>query len=285
MFTQILLNGLFSSSVYCLVALGLTIILGVMDIADFAQGALYMVGAYVAYLTGEILGLHFLFAIVLAVLAAAAVGIINNLLVYQPVLKRQANSLIAALGILLIIQNLALLIFGPDYQTYQAPFGQDKISILNGTITVYKATIILAAVILAPAVWLFLEKSLIGKAIRAVSQNSEGAAICGISSRRVSVVTFALGTALVGLAGALVSPVYAFDAHFGSDIVVKAFTIVIFGGLGSLRGAVIGALIIGVGENMIAGYLSTEYSSLMTFVLLILILFIRPQGVFGRRAV
>ena len=145
--------------------------------------------------------------------------------------------------------------------------------------------IISIAGLLVPSVWLFLEKTRIGKAIRAVSQNVEGAAIVGISSAKVSVFTFALGTALVGLAGALVSPIYAFDAHFGSDIIVKAFTIVIFGGLGSLRGVVVGALIIGVGENMMAGFISTEYSDLVTFVILILILFVRPQGVFGRKAI
>jgi branched-chain amino acid transport system permease protein len=285
MFTQVFLNGLYSSSVYCLVALGLTIILGVMDIADFAQAGLYMLGAYVTFLAAEMLGLNFFVALLLAVMAAALVGIVNNLLVYQPVLKRGANTLIAALGILLVIQNVALLIFGPDYQTYQLPFGQSKITFWQGSITFYKGMIVLSAGLLVPAVWLFLERTTIGKAIRAVSQNVEGAAIVGISSARVSVFTFALGTALVGLAGALVSPIYAFDAHFGSGIIVKAFTIVIFGGLGSLRGVVVGALIIGIGENMIAGYISTEYSSLMTFALLILILFVRPQGVFGRKAI
>jgi branched-chain amino acid transport system permease protein len=218
-------------------------------------------------------------------MAAAIVGIINNLLVYQPVLKRGANTLIAALGILLIVQNLALLVFGPDYQTYQLPFGHGKLTIGDGSITLYKAMIISIACLLVPSVWLFLEKTRIGKAIRAVSQNVEGAAIVGISSTKVSVFTFALGTSMVGLAGGLVSPIYAFDAHFGSDIIVKAFTIVIFGGLGSLRGVAVGALIIGVGENMMAGYISTEYSDLVTFVLLILILFVRPQGVFGRKAI
>jgi len=285
MFSQVLLNGLFSSSIYCLVALGLTLILGVMDIADFAQGALYMIGAFVAFLVSETLGLNFFIALVLAVTAAAAVGIVNNFLVYQPVLKRGANSLIAALGILLIIQNLATLVFGADYQTYQLPFGMANVDFFGGTITVYKLCIIATAALMVPAVWVFLTKTRIGKAIRAVSQNPEGAAIVGISSTRVSVFTFALGTALVGLTGALVSPIYAFDAHFGATTIVKAFTIVIFGGLGSLRGAVVGALIIGVGENMIAGYVSTEYSNLMTFVLLILILFVRPQGVFGRKAI
>jgi len=285
MFTQVFLNGLYSSSVYCLVALGLTIILGVMDIADFAQAGLYMLGAYVTFLVAEMLGLNFFFALLLAIMAAAIVGIINNLLVYQPVLKRGANTLIAALGILLIVQNLALLVFGPDYQTYQLPFGHGKLTIGDGSITLYKAMIISIACLLVPSVWLFLEKTRIGKAIRAVSQNVEGAAIVGISSTKVSVFTFALGTSMVGLAGGLVSPIYAFDAHFGSDIIVKAFTIVIFGGLGSLRGVAVGSLIIGVGENMMAGYISTEYSDLVTFVLLILILFVRPQGVFGRKAI
>ncbi len=282
--TQVLLNGLFSSSIYCLVSLGLTLILGVMDIADFAQGALYMLGAFVAFLVAHSLGWSFMSALVLAVAAAASVGVINNLLVYQPVMKRGANSLIAALGVLLIIQNLALLVFGPDYQTYQLPFGQAKLKILEGTITVYKTGVVVWAAALLPGVWLFLERTRTGKAIRAVSQDKEGAAICGIGGLRVSIFTFGLGTALVGLTGALVSPIYAFDAFFGSDIIVKAFTIVIFGGLGSLRGAAVGALIIGVGENLIAGYVSAEYSSLMTFVLLILILFVRPQGVFGIKA-
>lgn len=285
MFTQVFLNGLFLSSVYCLFALGLTIILGVMDIADFAQAGLYMLGAFVTYLAAQALGLNFFLSVCLAVLAASAVGVANNLVVYQPVMRRGANTLIAALGILLILQNLALLIFGPDYQTYQLPFGRSQVAFLGGTITTYKATVIGLAAALVPSVWLFLTRTRTGKAIRAVSQDKEGAAIVGIGSGRISVFTFCLGTALVALTGALTSPVYAFDAYFGSDIVVKALTIVIFGGLGSIRGAVAGALIIGIGENMIAGYISTDYSSLMTFAILLLILFVRPQGVFGRKPV
>lgn len=283
MLTQVILNGLFSSSIYCLVALGLTMILGVMDIADFAQGALYMLGAFVAFLVSTALGWNFSVALFLAILAAALVGIVNNLVVYQPVLRRGSNSLIAALGVLLIIQNLALLVFGPDYQTYHAPFGQAALTVGKGTITVYKAMIILITGLLVPSVWLFLARTRTGKAIRAVSQDKEGAAIVGIGGGRVSVFTFGLGASLVGLTGALASPIFAFDAFFGAEVVVKAFTIVIFGGLGSLWGAVVGALIIGLSENMIAGYISTEYASLVTFVLLIMILFARPQGVFGKK--
>jgi len=256
-----------------------------MDIADFAQAGLYMVGAFLAFIVSEIWGLNFLTAICIAIVVASFIGIVNNLVVYQPAMRRGANSLIAALGILLIIQNLALLVFGADYQTLQLPFGQRNVQILKGTITLYKSMIVLIACVLVPAVSLFLKKTKIGRAIRAVSQNKEGASIVGIGSGKVSVITFGIGTALVGLTGALVSPIFAFDASFGSHIIVKAFTIAIFGGLGSIPGTVLGALIIGIGENMVAGYVSTEYSSLMTFALLILILFVRPQGIFGRKAI
>jgi branched-chain amino acid transport system permease protein len=285
MFTQIFLNGLFSSSIYSMVSLGLTLILGVMAIADFAQGALYMLGAFTAFYAATIWGLDFFSAVCLAIVLTAIVGVINNILVYQPVMKRGANSLIAALGVLMIMQNTALLVFGPDYQTFQLPFGQEQIRILTGTITLYKAGIIMMPCLLVPGVWLFLQKTRTGKAIRAISQNQEGAAIVGIALTKISIITFAIGAGLVGLTGAIVGPIYAFDAHFGGDTIVKAFTIVILGGLGSIRGAVVGSLIIGIGENMIAGYLSTEYSSMMTFLVLILILFVRPQGMFGRKAI
>jgi branched-chain amino acid transport system permease protein len=285
MFSQVVLNGLFSSSLYCQVALGLTLILGVMDIADFAQGGLYMLGAFVAFFTSKLWGVPFPATIALAILATALVGVVNNVLVYQPALHRGANSLIAALGVLLILQNLALLVFGPDFQALQLPFGQDKLQILSGTISFYKGTIILITSLLVPGIWLFLQKTKIGKAIRAVSQNKEGASIVGIGSNKVSILTFCIGAAIVGATGAMAAPIYAFDVHFGTDIIVKAFTIVILGGLGSIRGTVVGALIIGIGENMLAGYLSTEYSNLLTFAMLILILFVRPQGMFGRRAI
>lgn len=283
MLTQILLNGLFAASLYCLVALGLTLILGVMDIADFAQGATYMLGAFVAFLTVTELGLDFHWALLLAVLGAIALGVANNHFIYQPVMRRSASTLIAALGVLLIVQNVAVMVFGSDFQTYSPPFGTNVVEIGTGVIPVYKLTVIGIALAAVPLVWAFLSKTATGKAIRAMSQNKEGAAIVGIGAREVSLITFALGSALVGLAGALASPVYAFDAFFGADAIVKAFTIVIVGGMGSIAGVLVGVAIIGFGENLVSGYISTEYSTLVTFVLLIAVLFLRPQGLFGKR--
>lgn len=285
MLWQILLNGIFSSCTYCLVALGLTLILGVMDIADFAQGALYMLSAFIAFLAAKFLGINFLFSICIAIIIASIVGIVNNIVVYQPAMKRGASSLIAALGVLLIIQNLALLVFGPTYQSFPLSFAEEKLKIFNGIITIYKGIIILATCVLVFAIWVFLQKTKIGKAIRAVSQNPEGATVVGIGRGKVSNFTFGIGTGLVGLTGALVSPIYAFDVFFGSEIVVKGFAIAIAGGLGSILGTIVGALIIGIGENIIAGYFSTEYSNLITFVVLLLALFFRPQGIFGRKEI
>ncbi|MFH1351434.1 MAG: branched-chain amino acid ABC transporter permease [Pseudomonadota bacterium] len=285
MLSQVLLNGLFISSIYCLVALGLSLILGVMDIADFSQGALYMLGAFIVFIATEKLGINFLFAVILSILLAAIVGVINNALVYQPAMKRGANSLIAALGILLIIQNTSLLIFGSDPQNLNLPFGRENVEILQGTIPLYKLLIMAFSVVIPFMVWLFLQRTKTGKAIRAVSQEKEGASIVGISSGKVSIFTFSIGAAITGFTGALVAPVYAFDVFFGTDIIVKAFTIVIFGGLGSIRGVIVGAMIIGIGENLVAGYISAEYSNMLPLILLILILFVRPQGIFGRRAI
>jgi branched-chain amino acid transport system permease protein len=282
MLTQVLLNGLFASSLYCLVALGLTLILGVMDVADFAQGAIYMVGAFVAFLCSTQLGLHFSLALVVAVLVAVGLGVANNELIYQPVTRRSASTLIAALGVMLILQNIAVLIFGSDYQTYELPYGRMSVEVGAGVIPLYKLTVIAIAFGAIPLVWTFLTRTATGKAIRAMSQNREGAAIVGIGGREVSLITFAIGSALVGLAGALASPVYAFDAFFGADVIVKAFTIVIVGGMGSIPGVLVGVLIIGFGENLVSGYVSTEYSTLVTFLLLIIVLFLRPQGIFGK---
>ncbi len=282
MLTQVLLNGLFACSLYCLVALGLTLILGVMDIADFAQGATYMVGAFVAFLAVTKLGLGFHWALLLAIGVALALGVANNEFIYQPVMRRSASTLIAALGVLLIVQNVAVMIFGSEFQTYSPPFGRQPVEIGSGVIPVYKLTVIAIACIAVPLVWAFLTKTSIGKAIRAMSQNKEGAAIVGIGSREVSLITFSIGSALVGLAGALASPVYAFDAFFGADAIVKAFTVVIVGGMGSIAGVLVGVAIIGFGENLVSGYISTEYSTLVTFVLLIAVLFLRPQGLFGK---
>ncbi len=281
-FAQFLVNALFVSSLYALVALGLTLIFGVMQIADFAQGALYMLGAYASFFVTNIFGFNYFLSLPVAILTIAAIGILNNVLVYRPLRQAGgATTFVAALGILLILQNAALWAFGGEYKLIRSPFGDAKFSLIGAIITHHQIFIILMTASLIGGVWLFLRKAKVGKALRAMSQNREAAVLVGINLDRISLVTFAIAAALAGTAGALISPMRAFDPHIGAIAILKSFAIVIFGGMGSISGAVLGAFIVGLAETMTAAYVAAEYSDLVAFVLMIAILFVRPQGLRG----
>ena len=279
---QALLLGLFNSSVYALVALGLTLIFGVMDIADFAQGALYMLGAYLAFYASQLLGVPYFASLGLAALGVAAIGVLNYLLVYRPLHRvGGATTFIAALGILLILENAAIFGFGADFRLLPSPFGQQKLTLGGAVLTYHQLFTIGMTGVLLGAVWLFLRRTKMGKALRAMSQNRDAAALVGVEMHKVAIITFALAAALAGIAGALVSPTRAFNPTIGGIIILKSFAIVIFGGMGSLKGALVGALIIGLAETLVAAFTAAQYSDLVAFGLMIAILLVRPQGLFG----
>ena len=279
---QYVINGAFVSSVYALMALGLTLIFGVMQIADFAQGALYMLGAYVSFYITNRAGLSYFLSLPAAMAAVALVAVLNHLAVYRPLRRAGgATTFVAALGILLVVQNTALWAFGAEYRLIRSPFGDAKVGVLGAVITYQQVFIILMTAALIIAVWLFLQRTTLGKALRAMSQNRDAAALMGINPDRIAVATFALAGALAGSAGALVSPLRAFDPHIGALAILKSFAIVIFGGMGSISGALLGALIVGLAETMTAAYVAAEYSDLIAFVLMIAVLFVRPQGLRG----
>lgn len=280
---QLLLNALHTSSLYALVALGLTIVLGVLDIADFAQGALYMLGAYVAYFATTLLGVPFFLALPLAMLAGAAIAVLNYAAVYRPLRRFSgATTFIAALGLLLILQNLALLAFGADFRLVQAPLSSERIHLLGATWTGYQALLVGSVLVLVVLTWLFLMRTSIGRSLRAISQNRNGALVVGLDPFRVEVVAFALAGALAGAAGTLSSAVNAFDPSIAAIVVIKAFAIVIFAGMGSIPGAIVGALLVGLAETFTGGFISTQYAELTAFVLMIVVLLIRPSGLFGQ---
>jgi len=279
---QLILNALHTSSLYALVALGLTLILGVLDIADFAQGALYMVGAYVAFYATASFGLSYFLALPLAMLVASLLSVTNYVAVYRPLRRFSgATTFIAALGLLLILQNLALLVFGADFRLVRNPFPGVRIALGGATWTGYQAFLAGTMVVLVAAVWLFLKRAPLGKSLRAVSQNRQGALVVGLDPFRVEVAAFALAGALAGAAGTLASAVNAFDPSIAAIVVIKAFAIVIFGGMGSVPGAIVGALIVGLAENLTGGLVSVQYAELTAFVLMIVVLLVRPRGLFG----
>jgi len=279
---QLALNALHSSSLYALVALGLTLVLGVLDIADFAQGAIYMLGAYTAYFATSLLGLSFFVALPLAMLIGALLAATNYLVVYRPLRRFSGvTTFIAALGLLLILQNLALQAFGADFRLVKAPFADVRVGFLGATWTGYQVVIAAAVAVLVVGAWAFLKFTPVGMALRAVSQNRRGALVVGLDPFRVEVVAFLLAGALAGAAGTLASGVNAFDPSIAAIVVIKAFAIVIFGGMGSVPGAIVGALIVGLAENLTAGLVNTQYAELTAFVLMVLVLLVRPRGLFG----
>lgn len=264
-------------------ALGLTLIFGVLHVADFAQGALYMLGAYVSFYATRAPGLGYFVSVPVAMGLTAALATLNGALVYRP-LQRHGGALtfIAALGILLILQNLALWLFGGDFRLIASPFGDGKVTLRGVVLTHHQAFVLGVTVLLVLGVWFGLRHTKPGKALRAVAQQPEAARLVGIDSARLGLAAFALAGALAGAAGALMSPIRAFDPHIGAIVILKSFAIVIFGGMGSVPGAIVGALLVGMAETFTAAYLAAEFADLVAFALMIAILFARPQGLLGR---
>lgn len=280
---QFAVNGLFISAAYALVALGLTLIFGVLHIADFAQGALYMLGAYVSFYATQGLGVNYFVSVPMAMGLTAALATLNGALVYRP-LQRHGGALtfIAALGMLLILQNLALWLFGGDFRLVASPFQEGKITARGVVLTHHQAFVLGVTAVLLAGVWFGLRYTKPGKALRAVAQQPEAARLVGIDSARLGLAAFALAGALAGAAGALMSPMRAFDPHIGAIVILKSFAIVIFGGMGSIPGAIVGALAVGMAETVTAAYLAAEFADLASFALMIVALFARPQGLLGR---
>ncbi len=278
---QFAINGLFVSAGYALVALGLTLIFGVLHVADFAQGALYMVGAYVSFYASREGG--YFPSVFLAMGACAGLAVLNGAFVYRPLARHGgALSFIAALGILLVLQNAALWLFGGEYRLVPTPFGDGKLELAGAVLSHHQVFVLASTAVLVVLLWLGLRYTKAGKALRAAAQDREAALLVGVDSSRVGLLAFGLAGALAGAAGALMAPVRAFDPHVGAIVILKSFAIVIFGGMGSLPGAVVGAAVVGMAETFTAAYTRAEFADLAAFVLMVLVLFLRPQGLLGR---
>lgn len=276
-------NGLFVATGYALVALGLTLIFGVLHIADFAQGALYVLGAYVSFYATQAPGLGYFVSLPLAMIAGAGLATLNGAVVYLP-LQRHGGPLtfVGALGVLLVLQNLALWGFGGDFRLVRSPFGDGKFDLGGVILTHHQAFVLGVTACLLAGVWAALRYTKPGKALRAAAQEPEAARLAGIDSRRLGLLAFAVAGALAAGAGALMAPMRAFDPHIGAVVILKSFAIVIFGGMGSIPGALLGAVVVAVAETFTAAYVGAEFADLVAFGLMIAALFGRPQGLLGR---
>ena len=284
-FVQAFLNGLLVGGVYALIASGMALIFGVMRLVNFAHGAFLMLGTYLSYYGWVLLGLNPYLAFPLwgAVLFLFAVGI-YRVLVRRVMGASDFLQILLTEGISLTLVGLAQLVFGADYRQINLPIANRITGF--GSLHFSVGYILSFAVSLALVIALtqFLARTEMGRAIRAVAQNRSVAPLMGIRVERVSAITFGLGIACAGIAGALLLPIFWTNPTVGAPYTLKSFVIVVLGGMGSVQGAALGGLLLGVAEQFTAYIWADRYAEVVNFVIFLLVLLFRPQGLFGGKA-
>nr|WP_315249633.1 branched-chain amino acid ABC transporter permease [uncultured Duganella sp.] len=284
LFLQQLLNGLTLGGVYCLVALGLTLVYGILQVPNFAHGAFYMAGAYAAFFLMERMGFNYWVAMAGAAAAVALISVLSERLVFHPLRKAPyLHHMIASIGILLFLEAGVQALWGADFHRMSSPYPQ-ILHFGDVTLPAQRLMIIVAAFLLVLLLQLFLKKTITGATIVAMAQNRDGAALVGIDANRVAMLTFVIAGALAGMAAVLYAPINLVYSSMGHLVITKAFVIIVLGGMGSVPGAIAGGLIIGFAESFGAFYISPDYKDIIAFALLVLILSLRPQGLFQKGA-
>jgi branched-chain amino acid transport system permease protein len=271
---QAFVNGLTSSGIYILVALGLTLVLSIMNIVQLAHGEVYMIGSYIVYYFSTSLGLNFYAAIVIAIVVTGVLGIILERFFLRPFRARPDSAMVLTAGLILVFQNLVLAIATGTPKSYKTPYEGAVVKLGGATLSVERLVIIIAAFVLITALFLFIRYNRNGQAMLAVSQDREGAALQGISVDRLSAIAMFVGCGLAGIAGGLVGSLFSLLPTMGGNVLMK----------GSIPGTVVGGLIIGLLDGFIP-LATTQYAaSLIGFVIVILILLFRPQGLWGHES-
>lgn len=282
LFFQQVFNGIMLGSTYAIVALGLTLVFGILHIPNFAHGHLYMLGAYVSFFLMTLYGFGFWPALIASVVILGLIGIVVERVVYRPLRdKPHINSFISAVGALMVLETSVIVFWGPQGRRIPNPY-PGIVDVLGITMSYQRLLVILAAIVLIALLQIFIKRTTPGITIEAVAQNREGAMLVGVNVNWVSSLTFAISTGTAAAAACLVAPIFMITPTMGALLGMKAFVIVILGGLGSIPGAILGGYILGLLEAIGGGYLSAAYKDVYAFGALILILSIRPTGLFGK---
>ena len=280
---QILFWGIYAGCIYILLATGLNLIFGVMKIVNFAHGEFLMIGAYVTATVFYFTGINPYVIILFSMLALIAIGAVVERLCFRPILGTgKLNEIFLSIGLIYIIQNGAAVIWGDEWQSVKSPY--EGITVPLGPLTIPLDYIIIMGVtaVILVGLYLFLKETKTGREMRATSQNRKGAMLVGINVERIDVLSFGIGCALAAAAGTLwVVSGQVFNPYMGSIPAVKAFAIIILGGLGSIPGAIVGGLLYGIAENGAAYFLGGVWKDAISFIILIIVLVIRPTGLFG----
>jgi len=285
-FIQLLLNGLIAGAIYALVSSGFSLIYSTCKFVHFAHGSAIAFSAYMLFLFASMLGLNFWVAAVIAVALASAFGIGMNTFVYRALRKRKASNiilLIASFALLILIESLILIFFGADVKTIGFIKIEKGIEFLGAVITPLQIWIIVISFLLLMGLFFLMRKTKIGKAMRAVADNKDVAEIVGISSEKIYNWSFAIGSAIAGIAGILVALEQNLEPTMGTGLVIKGFTAAIIGGIGSVPGAILGAFLLGLVENFGIWFLPSGYKDAIAFILLFIFLLFRPKGILGKK--
>ena len=282
------INGILMGSIYGLAALGLTLIFGVLKVINFAHGSLLMVSMYVAYWAITLTGLHPYVALVLVVPVMFIFGYLLQDIVIKPIFKAEKNVrepitvIIVTTGVWYILDNLTLLIFGPQYRNLEVnPLRGKMLEMGEMMISVPKLWGFGAAVLTTLAIHLFLQKTSTGRAIRATSLDREAASLMGINAYKIYNLAFGIGTAVAGVAAVALVPFYNVLPTVGVLFDIKCFIIVVLGGLGSIGGALLGGIIIGLIESVAPQFMAATWTEAIVYGLFLLVLFVKPSGIFG----
>jgi len=294
MLLQQIINGLTVGGVYALIALGYTLVYGILELINFAHGEIYMIGAYLGIiflgiftasgLTQYSLILSLFLTFVMSIIVCSAYGFTIEKLAYKPLRNApRLNPLISAIGVSIFLQNYVMLTQGATDKVFPHVIPVTKIEFSNVTMTTLQLFIIIVSLLLMTMLHLFIMKTKTGKAMRAVAQDKVMASLLGIDIDRIISVTFIIGSGLAAVAGLMVAMYYGLvNYSIGYIAGIKAFTAAVLGGIGSIPGAMVGGFLLGLIESLGASYLSSEYKDAYAFIVLILILLVKPTGLFGR---
>jgi branched-chain amino acid transport system permease protein len=279
---QHLLNGVVLGGTYALLGIGLTLIFGIMRVVNFTHGELYAFGAYLAYLFIARLHVDFFLSIALAAFAGFILGALIELVLLRPLGNADIDTvMLVMIGAWIAMQNAEQFVWGGVAKLVPSPFAQEPLVIGPVSVLPLRLFVLAATIVLLIAFYVLIDRTKVGMAMRATFQDRDTAALMGVDVGRVYTLTFALGSSLAAVAGALLGPIFLVNPTMGNLVGLKAFAIVILGGLGNIVGATVGGFVLALVEEFGAGYLSSEYRDALGFLVIIVVLVLRPQGIFA----
>ena len=282
LFLQSLISGILIGGVYALIGIGLTIIFGVMRVINFAHGDIMMVGMYMTYFLFTLFGIDPFISVLITIPLMFVFGaILQKLFINRILGALPQNQILLTIGLGLIMSNSMMLAFTSDYKILTTSYSSSSYRLAGLSVSKPLAISFLITVVITAALYRFLMKTDTGQAIRATAQDREAAQLMGINVKWMSILAFGIGASMAGTAGALISPTYYIFPQVGSAFTLKAFVITVLGGMGSIVGATLGGVIIGVVESMGAAYISSDWKDVVVFAIFLLVLLVKPSGLMG----